>query len=783
MTGDRPKKVWRWLRCQWEANPLQLAPFRTDSPPPSAGDRPQNLPQPTSPFIGRTHELERLAAAFASGCRRVVLQGSPGVGKTTLALRYALTSKASFPGGVWWLDATDGFDASALRAARELEARFDVPRQIGSRVQMEPEHQLRRCLEAWPGDRSEAVLLVFDHFPPPPEGLSAQSRLWLAVPHRFRCLFTQRALPPKHWAEAGKEEVLPISVLPPGDTLELLKSRAGKRGRQRIEQEPQAAENLVEAVGRLPLAVVLLGGQLRLRAKLRLATLSEDLSGLLEDSARADLKRQALSEGLARLQAEPGLLGILRISWDSLGLEARELARVLSLTMAEPIPWKLVERCSLPESWGNAIHSWQQAKRDLVDANLLELVEEKGAMVTIHPLVRRLFALQCGGWKEETFWRGALAASAKVLARQWEGKDQRLALAYARQASHVDGKDLWAASGLGLALLRVGEEEEAGAVFEAMRVAAQTAKDEEAEASALDGLGDALRKQFYPVEALAKYQASLAIRETLLKRDPENMEKRHELVEYQIKIGDACTNQGDHPGALAAYQASLAITEDLAKREPDKMQRQRDRVKLHLKIGDLLLFQDKPQSCQPQWLAAFKAGLAIAEGLVKRDPATIELQHDLLTCQIRLAWCYYLMAEVNKALKVYKEALATNELLMRRDPKAIEGRFLLWAGLFCCGEILVKKGERSQALAAFQASLAIAEATVKQDPANQWWQIGIVRSCLASGSIGGLLPVSTRRRYLQRGRQIMLKVKEVDKLDIFVDHTAEFDQKIRNLGP
>lgn len=86
-------------------------------------------------------------------------------------------------------------------------------------------------------------------------------------------------------------------------------------------------------------------------------------------------------------------------------------------------------------------------------------------------------------------------------------------------------------------------------------------------------------------------------------------------------------------------------------------------------------------------------------------------------------------------------------------------------------------------MAAFQASLAIAEATVKQDPANQWWQIGIVRSCLASGSIGGLLPVSTRRRYLQRGRQIMLKVKEVDKLDIFVAHTAEFDQKIRNLGP
>jgi hypothetical protein len=115
-------------------------------------------------------------------------------------------------------------------------------------------------------------------------------------------------------------------------------------------------------------------------------------------------------------------------------------------------------------------------------------------------------------------------------------------------------------------------------------------------------------------------------------------------------------------------------------------------VKLHLKIGDLLLFQDKPQSRQPQWLAAFKAGLAIAEGLVKRDPATIELQHDLLTCQIRLAWCYYLMAEVNKALKVYKEALATNELLMSRDPKAIEGRFLLWAGLFCCGEILVKRG-------------------------------------------------------------------------------------------
>ena len=152
------------------------APLPFPSPP--ADPRPvpngtgwlSNLPPPREAFVARQLELRQLAADLAPEGALVVIHGLPGVGKTTLALHYAQGARSTYPGGVWWLDASQGFAPLALKAATELEARIPG---LCTGQGLELETRLRRCFQAWPGAAGESVLLVVDNLPGPPEGLDA----------------------------------------------------------------------------------------------------------------------------------------------------------------------------------------------------------------------------------------------------------------------------------------------------------------------------------------------------------------------------------------------------------------------------------------------------------------------------------------------------------------------------------------------------------------------------------------------------------------------------------
>ena len=77
-----------------------------------------------------------------------------------------------------------------------------------------------------------------------------------------------------------------------------------------------------------------------------------------------------------------------------------------------------------------------------------------------------------------------------------------------------------------------------------------------------------------------------------------------------------CCAQGDRDGALTAYRAALAIAETLARRDPGNTEWQRDLSVSHDKIGDVLLSQGDLDGA----LAAYRAALAIRETLARRDP-------------------------------------------------------------------------------------------------------------------------------------------------------------------
>ena len=83
--------------------------------------------------------------------------------------------------------------------------------------------------------------------------------------------------------------------------------------------------------------------------------------------------------------------------------------------------------------------------------------------------------------------------------------------------------------------------------------------------------------------------------------------------------------QGRLAGALKAYRDGLAIREGLAKKDPDNAGWQGDLSIGYDRVGNVL-------SAQGQFDEALKAYLddrAIMEGLVKKDPDNAEWQRDL----------------------------------------------------------------------------------------------------------------------------------------------------------
>jgi tetratricopeptide (TPR) repeat protein len=97
------------------------------------------------------------------------------------------------------------------------------------------------------------------------------------------------------------------------------------------------------------------------------------------------------------------------------------------------------------------------------------------------------------------------------------------------------------------------------------------------------------------------------------------------------RIGDVLLSQGDRDGALAAYRAALAIAETLARRDPANTQWQRDLSVSHNRIGDVLFSQGDRNRA----LTAYRTALAVRETLTRRDPT--QWQRDLIVSYVKMA--------------------------------------------------------------------------------------------------------------------------------------------------
>ncbi|KOP23486.1 NB-ARC domain-containing protein [Hapalosiphon sp. MRB220] len=287
------------------------------------------------------------------------IAGMGGVGKTELALQYAITHRETYQGGICWLLALQDVGLQVVQFAR-MQLQLNPPEDFDFLA------QVQYCWRNW---REGEVLLVLDNvteYKEVKQYLPPQSS-------RFKVLMTTRQRLGAAIAQ------LSLDVLQPEAALELLQTLIGA---ERINVETENATFLCERLGYLPLGIELVGRYLARKQDLSLAEMLQRLK-------TKGLQERSLCKPEDDMTAQQGVQAAFELSWQELSDTDKQLACLLSLFALAPIPWEFVKQC-LP----NVDAEELEASRDDKLLNLHLLQRKEKGIYQLHPLLREFFQVK-----------------------------------------------------------------------------------------------------------------------------------------------------------------------------------------------------------------------------------------------------------------------------------------------------------------------------------------------------------------------------------------------------
>ncbi|WFE20518.1 NB-ARC domain-containing protein [Solwaraspora sp. WMMD937] len=266
---------------------------------------PRQLPPPAVHFTARTAELAELHRVAATGLvGPVVLCGPGGVGKTTLAVRWADDLRERFPDGQLYA-ALQGFSGEEpLDPSTVLGAFLRALGTPAAQVPVGLAEQAAAYRTLVAGRR--LMVLLDDAFS------AAQVRPLLAGPPATTIVTSRRRLV-SLVGDGGR--LIDVAPLAAAESVELLTRTIGA---DRVDREPQYAAELAGICGGLPIALCVAAGRLTLRPHMSMRSM---VAALTDEGDR-----------LATLTAaEPGPSSIFDTTYRSLTPSAAVLYRRLSL--------------------------------------------------------------------------------------------------------------------------------------------------------------------------------------------------------------------------------------------------------------------------------------------------------------------------------------------------------------------------------------------------------------------------------------------------------------------
>ncbi|WP_437537469.1 AAA family ATPase [Sorangium sp. So ce726] len=276
-------------------------------------------------FVGRDEELARLHRMLQDpqpgGRRPVMLTGMGGIGKTQLAVEYAFRHEASYPDGVYFINAAGDDWRPVLK---------DLAVALGLKAENAPEaeRQIRlvAALEEYLRARPEA-LVIFDYAENPADLETDRTAGLVPASLGCRVLVTTRR-------RDARFESIDVPVLPEDAAVKLLLSR---RNARQPADDPKVASIICRRFGAMPLAIELAAAFLGKNPTISLAGYARRMEryGLLRATDTAGVTPEELAT-----RHEATVQATLQSQWDALeNADAREVLKTATLLdVAADIP-------------------------------------------------------------------------------------------------------------------------------------------------------------------------------------------------------------------------------------------------------------------------------------------------------------------------------------------------------------------------------------------------------------------------------------------------------------
>jgi DNA-binding SARP family transcriptional activator/tetratricopeptide (TPR) repeat protein len=313
---------------------------------------PNTLPYDLPDFAGRQGDLDRLVGAAGAVVISAV-DGMAGIGKTALAVHAAHRLAERYPDGQLFCD-LHAHTPGALPLTPEL-ALERLLRMAGVPPQAVPEGLDERAA-LWRAELAgRRVLVVLDN-----AATAAQVRPLLPGSRSCLVVITSR----RRLGMLEGASVLSLDVLPPAEARELF---AAVVGHARVAAEPDAASEVLELCGHLPLAIRIAATRLAHRPQWTVAQLAKRLrpAGRLGELCVGDR----------------GVAAAFGVSYGQLPADQQWMFRVLGLH-----PGADFDALAAATLAGTDPRAAEQALEALVDAHLLRATA--AGRYTFHDLLR-----------------------------------------------------------------------------------------------------------------------------------------------------------------------------------------------------------------------------------------------------------------------------------------------------------------------------------------------------------------------------------------------------------
>ena len=322
--------------------------------------RPWQAPAPPPDFTGRGDLLDQIEKVLRYAPATCVVSGMAGVGKTSLALRVAQRVRPDFPDGQLYIDLR-GADRLPVSIAEAL-ARFLRALGVDNREIPDDAAEAAALYRSVVSDRR--ILVILDN-----ARNAAQIRPLLPGSGPGVVLVTSR----NQCSDLDGAALFDLPVLDAREAVDML---AGPPARTRVAADRPAAEALIEACGRLPIAIRMIAGRLAARPAL---TLGDALSRLLDEQSRLDQLRVG----------DVAVTAGFELSYHDLTPRAARIFRSAAL-----IPGKDFSAAAVAALLGADQTDVENVLDDLVRENLLQTVGT--CRYRYHDLLH-LFARRAGG--------------------------------------------------------------------------------------------------------------------------------------------------------------------------------------------------------------------------------------------------------------------------------------------------------------------------------------------------------------------------------------------------